>query len=89
MSLIEKLFWNEDFISSLNDYTEIEKSNTKERELRKELIYKMDSEQEKKFDEYCSELNIQNGYECERAFYLGFKAAVKLLLDSWKNELKT
>ena len=89
MSIIEKLFWNEDFIDSVNKRAEREESETAEKELREELLGKMDSEQKKKFDKYCGEINILNGYECEKAFYLGFKAATKLLLDLWKNELKT
>lgn len=89
MSFIEKLFWNEDFIDSINNRAEIEKSNAKENELREELLCKMDAEQKKTLDKFRAEINIQNGYECERAFYLGFKAATKLLLDSLKNGLKT
>lgn len=89
MSFIEKLFWNEDFIDSINNRAEKEKSQKAEKELRKELLCKMDSEQRKTLDKFCAEINIQNGYECERAFYLGFKAAMKLLFDSWENGLKT
>lgn len=88
MSVISKLFWNEDFIHSINDDSDREKSESKIRELRKELVYKMDPQQEKIFDEFCSEINMQNGDECECAFYLGFKAAFKIMSDISGKELE-
>ena len=88
MSVIRRLLWNEDFISSINDSSEEEKTEARIQELRKELIFKMDPQQEKNLDKFCSEINIRNEYECERAFFLGFKSALKLMSDVTAKDIK-
>lgn len=80
-SIISQLILNDNFIESVKDRSEEENLKKQIRELSEKLFANMDDTAKNQFDDYTSLMNLKNSFDDEKAFYLGFKCAVKILSE--------
>lgn len=80
-SIISQLILNDTFIESVKDRSEEENLKKQIRELSEKLFANMDETARDQFDDYTSLMNLKSCYDDEKAFYLGFKSAVKVLSE--------
>ncbi len=80
-SIISQLILNDNFIESVKDRSEEENLKKQIRELSEKLFANMDETARDQFDDYTSLMNLKSCYDDEKAFYLGFKSAVKVLSE--------
>lgn len=85
MSVIGKLFWNDHFISTVNDHSEKEKLLVQFNEMSAKITADMSSDNRELLDEMLSTKNAMHCYDVEDAFCLGFKSAVRILFESYKD----
>ncbi len=78
MSVVGKLFWNDDVISAINDDEEKKELKNKVVCLSDQLSANMDENNNELLEELLSTKNAVNCYDVEEAFCLGFKTAVRL-----------
>jgi len=83
-SIISKLFFNEDVLTSENSDEKIIKELISEKE--KIIISALSYEQKKIYNEYDSLRNEQNANDCLTAYCAGFKYAAKLFAEALKDK---
>ena len=85
-SIISKLIHNEDFIESATDRSEEKEVKDQIKELSDKLLKNMEETTKNQFDDYTSLMNLKNSFDDEKAFYLGFKCAVKILSEVYADK---
>lgn len=84
MSVIGKLFWNDIFIDTINDHVEKDELLSKYNDMNAKITADMSSDNRELLDEMLSTKNAMHCFDVEDAFCLGFKSAVRILLESEK-----
>lgn len=85
MSVIGQLFWNDIFIDTVNEHSEKDKLLSKYNDMNAKITADMSSENRDLLDEMLSTKNAMHCFDVEDAFCLGFKSAVKILFETFKN----
>ena len=80
--VIGKIYNNELYFSQIipdtKEYVELTKSNMN---LAKYITKNVEGEVKTKFIKYMEQINIKEGIEAEEQFKLGFKTAIKLIME--------
>lgn len=80
--IIGKIYNNELYLSQIipnnEEYIELTESNIK---LAKFILKDLEGEARNSFIQYMEQMNIKSGIEAEEQFKLGFKIAIKLILE--------
>ncbi len=80
--VIGKFYNNELYLSQVlpnnKEYIKLTESNIK---LAKYILKNLDGKPKSSFVQYMEQINIKEGIEAEEQFKLGFKTAIKLILE--------
>ncbi len=80
--VIGKLYNNDLYLSQIlpnnKEYIKLTKNNIK---LAKYILENLEGKAKKSFMQYMEQTNIKEGIEAEEQFKLGFKTAIKLILE--------
>lgn len=80
--VIGKLYNNDLYLSQIlpnnKEYIKLTESNIK---LAKYILENLEGKAKKSFMQYMEQINIKEGIEAEEQFKLGFKTAIKLILE--------
>lgn len=80
--VIKRLYNNDLYLSQIlpnnKEYIKLTKNNIK---LAKYILENLEGKAKKSFMQYMEQTNIKEGIEAEEQFKLGFKTAIKLILE--------
>ena len=84
-SIIEKIYHNEIYFSEyMPDSKEYEKTVKILKKISNDITSNVNEGIKDKFVEYMENINIKESIEQEMNFKLGFKTAVKLIIEGWE-----